>query len=103
MRKDPDPGHLTLAEFGRLVLDQHEQRQLPYPPCLKQNGPDSNLLVLDFHRIAHADAWAAYFGAEHRQPENHPSLAVRSVIYNIPGYLGWDLQISGRQRMGVAP
>jgi hypothetical protein len=89
------------VEFAQTVMDLHRARGYPYPPVLKQNGPDSDIIALDFHDIGAASTWANFFQAEPVQAVAHPVLPVLTIHYAV-SYHGWHLQISGRERIKEA-
>lgn len=90
----------AFVEFAQTVMDRHRALGLPYPPVLKQNGPDSDMIVLDFFSLDAAMAWANWFsqGDAAALPMVHPVLPVVSILFQFK-YHGWDLQISGRERV----
>jgi hypothetical protein len=90
----------AFVDFAQSVMDLHRVRGYPYPPVLKQNGPDSDIIALEFHTVSAATTWAKFFGVQAMNPYRHPVLPVRIVHYTVD-YHGWHLQISGRERTKV--
>lgn len=88
----------AFVDFAQSVMDLHRARGYPYPPVLKQNGPDSDIIALEFHSIGDASTWANFFQAPQVNAVEHPVLPVLMIFYSA-SYHGWVLQISGRERI----
>lgn len=91
----------AFVEFAQHVMDLHRERSFPYPPVLKQNGPGSDIIALEFWSIDAAKTWAVYFNAPEFAPYDHPVLPVLCVLAAAK-YHGWEIQISARERIKKA-
>jgi hypothetical protein len=90
----------AFVEFAKTVMNLSDLHGFTYPPSLKQNGPDSDIIALDFFTLGAAMDWADLLsnGSAAALPVVHPVLPVVSIVFQFK-YHGWDLQISGRERV----
>lgn len=87
----------AFVEFARYVLELHDTWDFEYPMKLAQNGPDSDIIALDFPTIEGARRWATHFKAADFTPQDHPVLPV-VCVFTSARHHGWEIQISARER-----